>query len=151
LHIRIWQHGDLPWLQRAVMAAAVEDLPPGERRVEVLPLAAQRSLEQLHLLLQHGIALIADRGGDPVGFTLLTSLPDAATGEPTGTLIGLWVQPADRRQGVGRLLTATAEALFAHRGIKKVKLWTGVHNQGVLRLGEHRGYHVEALIREKAL
>lgn len=56
-----------------------------------------------------------------------------------GTISGLMVQPAYRRQGVARGLMAEAVAFFAERGVRYYTVYTAVANEGALRFYEQEG------------
>lgn len=148
---RTWQSGDLPWLTQAAAAASWEGLTPEERE-EVDPSFVQTSTaEQLREVLSSGMgnAVIAERDGRPVAFSLAVQAPDTSTGEANGLLLSFWVDPAHRRQGVARGLLQVTEALFRCCDVRKVKLWTPLANEAVVRLGETTGYVCEGVINRK--
>ena len=88
------------------------------------------------------IILVAESSGDVLGYTYseiegsdYMSLRGAA-----GVLHDIVVDPAQRRNGVGRkLLEATVEAL-ALRGAPQVVLWTAARNQAAQRLFASAGF-----------
>jgi ribosomal protein S18 acetylase RimI-like enzyme len=59
---------------------------------------------------------------------------------PAGVLHDIVVDPAERRNGVGRmLLEATVETL-ASRGVPRVVLWTAERNEAAQRLFASAGF-----------
>lgn len=148
---RTWQTGDLPWLTQAAIAASWEGLTP-EERAEVDPQFVQASAAgQLREVLSGplGNAVIAERDGRPIGFSLGAMAPDTSTGEANGLLLSFWVDPAHRRQGVAKGLLQVMEALFGCAGVQKVKIWTPLANEAVVRLGETTGFVPEGVINRK--
>ena len=88
------------------------------------------------------IVLVADRDGEVLGY----SYADVEGNDymslrgPAGVVQDIVVDPADRRNGVGRmLLDATLEALNA-RGVPRVVLWTAERNVPAQRLFERTGF-----------
>lgn len=148
---RTWQTGDLPWLTQAATVASWEGLTP-EEQAEVEPEFVQMgTAEQLREVLGGGMgnAVIAERDGRPIAFSLGVVGPDTSTGELNGLLLSLWVDPAHRRQGVAKRLLQVTEALFGCSNVRKVKLWTPLANEAVVRLGEKTGYVREGVINKK--
>lgn len=144
---------DLPWLESAAAQAAWESLSEAERRTALPGVVAEVAVGQFRsmLLQPETLMLVAQAGMWPVGFILGAIAPDGSTGEPNGLLINLFVAPAHRRRGVGRQLQQALEGLFRQAGIRKAKLWTGLHNQAAVRLAQGAGYRPEGLIGRKEL
>jgi ribosomal protein S18 acetylase RimI-like enzyme len=88
------------------------------------------------------IILAADRNGDVLGYSYSEiEGPDyMSLRGSAGVLHDIVVDPAQRRNGVGRkLLEATLEAL-AQRGAPQVVLWTAALNEGAQRLFASAGF-----------
>ena len=66
-------------------------------------------------------------------------------------MIDLWVHPAHRRRGVGSALLAAAAAGVAALGLRKLKLWTGLHHRPVVEFALSRGFEPAGLIGVKDL
>lgn len=150
---RIWQPSDLAWLQWATTQSAWESLSPEDRAAAKPDAVVMGALTRLGegLGSPMGTACIALAGGAPVGFVVAAVGPDSTTGEPMGHLLDLWVAPQHRRRGLARYLQAMAEALMARTGLRKVKLWTGVHNEAAVNLARKAGYSPAGLIGTKTL
>lgn len=153
LGFRLWQPQDAPWIDQATTAAALESLSPQERAAVPPQTVAARAISQWRTAAGSpvGAVVLATAAQVPVGCIVISAAPDSTTGEPNGHLLSIWVAPAWRRRGVGRGLKHVAERLFWQRGIRKVKLWTGLHNQPALRLATQAGYRPEGLIGMKHL
>lgn len=138
-------------MSQAATVASWEGLTP-EEQAEANPTFLQQSAaEQMRDALGSGMgnAVIAESDGRPIGYSLGVAGPDPSTGELNGLLLSLWVDPARRRQGVGKSLLGVTEALFSCCDVKKVKLWTPLSNEAYIRLGETNGYVREGLINRK--
>lgn len=97
---------------------------------------------------------IALLGGSPIGSVALVASDMDTREELTPWLGGLFVIPAFRRRGIGRLLIQTCEAAAAALGCRKLYLHTVVPDY-YARLGwvalasEHyRGEHVTVMARD---
>jgi ribosomal protein S18 acetylase RimI-like enzyme len=88
------------------------------------------------------IILVADRDGDVVGYTYagVEGTDYMSLRGPAGVVYDIVVDPAHRRQGIGRmLLDATLEALKA-RGSPRVVLSTAEQNSDAQRLFDRAGF-----------
>ena len=88
------------------------------------------------------IVLVADQGGEVLGYTYagIEGKDYMALRGPAGALYDIVVDPAHRRQGVGRLLLdATVQAL-KERGAPRVVLSTAEKNHSAQQLFEHAGF-----------
>jgi ribosomal protein S18 acetylase RimI-like enzyme len=88
------------------------------------------------------LILTAERSGDVLGYTYseIEGHDYMSLRGPAGVLHDIVVDPAQRRNGVGRmLLEATLEAL-ATRGAPQVVLWTAARNEAAQRLFAAAGF-----------
>ena len=86
--------------------------------------------------------LAAERKGDVLGYSYseLEGPDYMSLRGPAGVVHDIVVDPAERRNGVGRkLLEATLEALAA-RGAPQVVLWTAALNEAAQRLFASAGF-----------
>lgn len=151
--VRGWHQGDMPWLCRAVGLCAWEALHPEERLQADQTDVALRAWERLSQTAGSPMAslLVAEASGVPVAYAAGGVGPDASTGEPTGHITDIWVDPAFRRRGLARRLHAALESWFSAQGVRKVKLWTGLHNTAAVASARANGYRPEGLIGRKRL
>lgn len=152
-HYRFGQSTDLPWLDQAVAAGAWESLAPEQRMVVPPAVAARQGQTQLRQIVSApgSALLLAQAGREPVGYMIVAIAPDTSTDEPTAHLIDLWVVPHHRRRGVGTGLLEQAERWVAGQGLRKLKLWSGLHNQPVIAFAEQHGFAPAGLIGVKDL
>lgn len=132
--------------------SAWETLTPQERETmgsEEVISYAQGLLGMVVAAPQHSVVLIAEAAGQPVGYIVGAVGPDSATGEPNGFLLDVFVLPQVRRHGVGQTLQQAAERCFTAMGLRKVKMWSGVHNQAAVQLATRSGFKPEGLIGVK--
>ncbi len=150
---RMAQPPDLPWLDQVAPWCAWESLSDEERAIAHPGQVAQAARAELRAILgtPGGVGLIAQHRQAPVGYLLGAVGPDTTTHEMHGHVIALWVAPEHRRRGVGKTLQGLAESLFERQGLRKVKVWTGLHNQAAVNLAKKRGYTPEGLIGMKRL
>jgi ribosomal protein S18 acetylase RimI-like enzyme len=88
------------------------------------------------------VILVAERGGEVVGYTYsgVEGTDYMALRGPAGAVYDIIVDPAHRKQGVGRmLLDATLEALKA-RGAPRVVLSTAERNTTAQHLFDRAGF-----------
>ncbi|MFZ5827735.1 MAG: GNAT family N-acetyltransferase [Bacillota bacterium] len=152
-HYRLGQITDLPWLDQAVAAGAWESLAP-EQRVLVSPaMAARQGQMQLRQVtsMPGSVLIVAQAGREPVGYVLISIAPDSSTDEPTAHVLDLWVVPHHRRRGVGTGLLSHAERWVSGQGLRKMKLWSGLHNQPAIAFAERHGFAPAGLIGIKDL
>lgn len=73
---------------------------------------------QAALLASHPAAevLLAEEGGEPLGFAILFDLPEVVFARRCGNLDDLFVRPEARGRGIARALIAAAVELGAARG-----------------------------------
>ena len=101
---------------------------------------------------QSHVTLIADRGGERVGFLLLLDgLADEVTLEPQAFVAYMAVKPDSRREGVGAALLAAAEDEARRRLLPYIALMVTEENQGARRLYARAGYRTERRLLCKPL
>jgi ribosomal protein S18 acetylase RimI-like enzyme len=101
---------------------------------------------------QPNVTLVAERGGERVGFLLLLdSLPDEVTLLPQAFVAYMAVEPAASRAGVGAALLAAAEDEAKRRGLPYMALMVSEENQAARRLYERQGYRTERRLLCKPL
>ncbi len=88
------------------------------------------------------IILVADSGGDVVGYTYagLEGTDYMSLRGPAGVLYDLVVDPARRREGIGRLLLTATAAELAARGAPRLVLSTAERNAPAQRLFASAGF-----------
>ncbi len=88
------------------------------------------------------VTLVAERNGDVVGYTFAgVEGPDyMALRGPAGVLYDIVVDPAQRGQGIGRLLLDATLAELAARGAPRVVLSTAEQNESAQRLFAAAGF-----------
>lgn len=151
-HYRLANGGDLPWLDRA-MLAAVLDYPQEGQRAGLGPAdMARRGQQRLRSALSNqGGAILALAGQAPAGFSLFAAGMDGATDEVQGYLLDLWVAPEHRRRGIGTTLLGLTEGVLAGRDVRKMKIVLPVDRQAGLALATRRGFRPEGLLALKNL
>lgn len=83
-----------------------------------------------------GAFLIVHRGATPVGCGALRRLDDGSA-----ELKRMYIAPAARGTGLGRLLLAALESEARALGVTRLVLETGVHQTAALALYRGAGYH----------
>ena len=104
----------------------------------------------------NGTTLIAERGGEAVGFVACHDAHDDdnlidAELRDHGYVSDIFVLHAHRGHGVGGALLDAAEAYLANRGFTRVRLWALVDNSHSRVIYEKRGYRGYEMIYEKNL
>ncbi|MBV8638889.1 MAG: GNAT family N-acetyltransferase [Candidatus Eremiobacteraeota bacterium] len=97
-------------------------------------------------------ALIAEDGGEPVGFLLmLHSLPDEVTGLDQAFIAYMAVERERRGGGIGAALLAAAEDEARKRGLPYMALMVTEENASARALYERAGYLTERRLLCKML
>ena len=118
------------------------------------------SKAELRYFLFHptGISLVAADGEGIAGFAIAESRMDH--GQPVGHIVTIDVDPARRRQGVGRMLMQEVIERFREAGVARLRLEVAVDNAvaiafyrelGFAAAGRIRGYYLgrlDALVME---
>ena len=88
------------------------------------------------------IVLVAERGGEVVGYTYagVEGTDYMSLRGPAGVLYDIVVDPAHRQHGVGRMLLDATMAALEAKGAPRVVLSTAERNATAQRLFEHAGF-----------
>lgn len=116
--------------------------------------SVRQAFERLTAIVerQSHVTLIAQRGGERVGFLLLLDeLSDEVTLLPGAFVAYMAVEPASRRSGVGTALLKAAENEARRRGVPYIALMVSEENEGARRLYERGGYTTERRLLCKPL
>lgn len=89
-----------------------------------LDLAATETLCRALLAEGRYLVLLAEQGGEPVGFAGLSEGRALYAGGALGTLEELYVRPPLRRAGAGAALLAAVEALGRQLGWRRIEVCT---------------------------
>jgi len=146
-----WQ--EWPWVAALTASTAWKHVS-APLRAEVSPewVAARVQQSLLGLLGQPGnVALVAREAGRPVGYLVVTFLPDELTGVTTGLFWDIWVEPAWRGRGVATSLTHAGEAHCRAMGVKLIRRYIATDNQPSLHHAVRDGNRPERVMYEKVL
>jgi ribosomal protein S18 acetylase RimI-like enzyme len=91
--------------------------------------------------------LVAVVDGEVAGYVRLGRPTPIAASAHVVMIHGLAVDPARQRQGLGRVLMASAAAEARARGARRLTLRVLAHNEAARRLYEQSGYVVEGVLR----
>ena len=136
---------DLPALGRlgALLVRTHHDLDP-KRFIAATPQTERgyASFLGTQLAETNVVVLVAERGGAVLGYTYAgVEGPDyMALRGPAGVLYDIVVDPAHRRQGVGRMLLDATLAALEARGATRVVLSTAERNESAQRLFARAGF-----------
>jgi GNAT superfamily N-acetyltransferase len=84
--------------------------------------------------------LVAEAGGEAVGFVAFHLLPRFETDERFARIVALVVDPGVRERGVGRLLMTEVEAVARDEGAGFLEITAGHHRPDARKLFESLGY-----------
>ncbi|HUY70782.1 MAG TPA: GNAT family N-acetyltransferase [Gaiellaceae bacterium] len=93
--------------------------------------------------------LVATVGGEVAGYVRLGRATPLAASDHVAMVTGIAVDPARRRQGVGRALIDAALAEAGRRGARRLTLRVLGPNEAARRLYEAAGFAVEGVLREE--
>ncbi len=105
------------------------------------------------ILIEHGILLIAEEGGQAVGMIGLMLAPVAHNHAHRYAIEMMWwVEPADRARGIGEALIAEAEIQSRGKGAGAIMMLHLVNSPPAARaMYGARGYHEAETLYLKAL
>jgi ribosomal protein S18 acetylase RimI-like enzyme len=151
--VRFWQPSDLPYLLHMAAETAWQ-ITPADDRARTHPDLIRRSA-QANLMgclsSPGGTAVVAEENGRPVGYLVVTLQPSDRTGEPTGYLADIYVEPAYRRSGLAKELHGIGEAYLKQLGIRTVTNWVHAGNEKGQKAGEHFGLKPWGVMMAKTL
>ena len=87
--------------------------------------------------------LVAEAGGEVVGFIAFHLLPRFETDERFARIVALVVDPGVRERGVGRLLMTEVEAVARDEGAGFLEITAGHHRPDARKLFESLGYDAD--------
>ncbi len=87
--------------------------------------------------------LVAEAGGEVVGFVAFHLLPRFETDERFARIVALVVDPGVRERGVGRLLMTEVEAVAREEGAGFLEITAGHHRPDARKLFESLGYDAD--------
>jgi GNAT superfamily N-acetyltransferase len=93
--------------------------------------------------------LVAEQGGELVGFAVVRASGDEDAGPVTGELDGLYTDPSVWGQGVGHALHDTAVERLAAAGFEDATLWTAEENHRPRRIYERAGWAADGTVRTR--
>lgn len=139
----------MPPLTPRVRDATEADVPPLVAMMRLFDAGDHERREREHLVQalasltsnpRLGRVSIADTGGEPLGYALVTFAFDLALGGPAAHLAEIYVRPAARRRGLGALLLAHAERVAAGAGARRLRVSIAPENELAFALCRGRGY-----------
>lgn len=89
---------------------------------------------------QESRVLVADAGGEVIGFIAFHLLPRFETAERFVRIVALVVDPGVRERGIGRLLMTEVEAAARAAGATFLEITAGHHRPDARNLYESLGY-----------
>lgn len=105
----------------------------------------------LHEPSEHARILVAEDGGERVGYVFVSTRVDYFTHERHAHVEVLAVAPGHDRQGIGRELLAAAEAWAAARGDRFITLTVWSQNARARAVYDHLGWAPETIRYRKPL
>lgn len=144
---------DWPWLLARATETGLAQVPPALRPATLPEVVAWQVQTMLHQTLsQPGTAvLVAREGQQPVGYLVVTVVPDDLTAQPVGFFYDIWVDPAKRGSGLSSQLTAAGEAHLKSLGLHLVRRAISAHNTASLRHAMADGCHIDRVSLLKVL
>jgi GNAT superfamily N-acetyltransferase len=136
---------DWPWLLARSGETGWAQLTPAqqaETNLEAFRGQVQTMLTQA-LSVPGSSAQVAREEGTPVGYLVVSVVPDELTQVPVGLFVDIYVEPAWRGKGVSSFLTAAGEGYLRAMGLRQVKRWVAAHNQASLKHALKDGCQVE--------
>jgi ribosomal protein S18 acetylase RimI-like enzyme len=138
----------------AVRIATPDDAASVARLLEAFngpPVTPAQAAARMAACVGLETTLLADVDGQTAGLACLRVIPYMSDDRPYAELTELYVEASYRRQGVGRALLRSAEALAAQRGAAELILLTGPENAAGQAFYRALGYSDYGLALRRAL
>ena len=132
----------------AVLARLIEEFNADYRSITVM---AEQAAARLAACQGIETTMLAEVDGQVAGFACLRLVPYMSGDEPYAELTDLFVAPAYRRRGVGRVLIERIEQMARAGGAAEVIILTGFDNAPAQGLYRALGYGDYALALRKRL
>jgi ribosomal protein S18 acetylase RimI-like enzyme len=116
----------------------VRELPPPPD----MPIDVEHELTELDEFLDRHVVLVAEDGGEIVGFALGKLLDHPGVGE----LTDIYVAPGSRRQGAARHLIREVAGRLCEQGAKVITIRVGIDNANARATYERLGFKPESLL-----
>jgi GNAT superfamily N-acetyltransferase len=151
--VRFWRQEDLPYLRWFAAVNAWQILPPDDRALASIGHVAMAAETNLFEVLRSpgGTALVAEADGRPVGYLLIGINVDPKTGQRSGYMADIYIDPAYRSQGIASRFHQMSEQYLTDMGIRKATLWTHAHNPLGQKSAERQGYRLWGMVMAKIL
>lgn len=151
--VRFWRPDDLPHLSYFAAMNTWKILTPDDQAVASIGYVASSAEENLHAVLSSpgGTALVAEENGRPVGYLLIGIRPAERTGEPSGYMADVYIEPEYRNQGIAGQFHKLGEEYLQRLGVRKATLWTHAHNPLGRQSAERQGYRTYGAMYAKKL
>jgi GNAT superfamily N-acetyltransferase len=155
LDIRPVREDDWEWMMEGMLEAAFHTTRP-ERRLDndrsTLLAQARKNVERYHARsVQPEQAFVAEMDGHRVGFVWITLEISGNTGEKSGWLLDVYVDPEHRNKGIGKRLMTKAEEWARGHGVKEIWLNAGFFNEEAMALYRSYGYDIETVHMSKRI
>lgn len=151
--VRFWQRSDLPGLLHMAAITAWEIMNPSDKAVarpEVVYANAHRNLLSV-LSSPGGTAVVADEGGQPVGYLLIGIRPEERTQTPTGYMADIYIYPEFRGKGLAQEFHRIGEDYLRRIGIRKATNWVHATNPLGKKASNDKGFRLTGVMMEKLL
>ena len=132
--------GDDWELFRRLRLAALQDAPLAFGSTYEREVGRAEAEWRDRLGLPDGTRLIAYVGDEPAGIAGAYLRTEERDDGPVAELVSMWVDPAHRTSGVGRVLVESVVDWVAGRGLPEVRLMVAAENQAAVRFYERLGF-----------
>ncbi len=141
---------DWGWILQLHAQTAWESLNPERQSDVTVEIVASRMADQVaKSRAVHGtsnqVFVARDSTGNRTGFIWVDQILSGFTGKAQAYLLDVVVLKEYRRQGLGRMLMAEAEAWAEKKGFRYVGLNVSVRNEGAIALYNALGYETETI------
>jgi len=139
-------------LSRSVTTGWAQLTPTQQAAASAVDVAHRVQLMLTRALTAPGAtALVAREQGVPVGYIVVSVVPDELTGQASGLFVDIYVEPERRRTGLASQLTAAGEEHLRQLGIREARRWIATQNPASFRHAQKDGCEVEKVMLLKRL
>ena len=147
------EEDDAEYISHCVRESVLVSVPEEQRALSDLWIDAILSISMKEICERRmdDEVYVLWNGDERAGMLWIGASNDQFTCDPTGYLLGIYVEPALRRRGIGSGLLSAAEDICRERGYITLTLNVGAPNETARSFYRHHGFVTQTYVEQKLL